>query len=362
MIGMSSGVHAHETDIIDPCVYKSNGWLLYGSRKANQINGGYVLQGVANGDGIEDEHDLSYLDLLQLQSIFHFDVDDVSTLQWQEGKKPVLLSTKRKRQPEGSAKQATVRTPITFTTDEVQQLYEAAGGTLPLTKKVDERGPYWLEVAPHTDGRPCLAAAHAGEMHSHNAIIRPNAHGLVYICLKDPSATCLLTTEYQIELKLAMSGDIGLAKLLHRHRGHDLVNVGTKSADWRRFDPDSGLWQQKETDDIKTHELPQLAEVIKGLISQVPDDDSAKAVVKRLSSVLHNLQNQKLRNAVVQDCTSLFRNVDLKKQFDMKLEHFSVENGLIDLRTGEIAPRQREDYITFHNGLVYDPDNTDTSQ
>lgn len=134
-------------------------------------------------------------------------------MQWQEGKKPVLLSTKRKRQPEGAQKQATVRTSSSFATAEVQQLYEAAGGTLQLKEKVDERGPYWLEVAPHADGRPCLAAAHAGEMHSHNAIIRPNTHDLVYICLKDPSATCLLTTEYQIELKLAMSGELGLAAL-----------------------------------------------------------------------------------------------------------------------------------------------------
>ena len=68
--------------------------------------------------------------------------------------------------------------------------------------------------------------------------------------------------------------------------------------------PDSGLWQEQETDDIKTHELPRLAGVNKGLLTDVPDDDHAETTLKSLSSVLYKLQNQQLRNAVMQDCNS----------------------------------------------------------
>ena len=41
----------------------------------------------------------------------------------------------------------------------------------------------------------------------------------------------------------------------------------------------------------------------------------------------------------------------------MKIDHFSVKNGFIDLRTGELVPLQREDYITCH--IVYDPEDAD---
>ena len=51
MIGTSSGVHQSGCkEIINPSVYKSNGWLLYGSRKRNQTQGGYELELIVTGD------------------------------------------------------------------------------------------------------------------------------------------------------------------------------------------------------------------------------------------------------------------------------------------------------------------------
>jgi len=185
---------------------------------------------------VNDQDDLSFLEFLQLQYIFHY-VTHCDGKRVSSQSCPATSASDRLRMLSSPP----ALDSGVFSTTEVQQLYgaagEAAGGTLQLRQKVDERGPYWLEIPPHTDGRACFAAAHEGEMHSHSAIIRPKTDGLVYICLKDPSVTCTLATGFQIDLKLAMSGELGLARLLHKYRGHDLVNVGTKSAEWCRFDP-----------------------------------------------------------------------------------------------------------------------------
>eukprot|EP00953_Heterococcus_sp_UTEX-ZZ885_P034254 17758-Heterococcus_DN1.PRE.1 len=39
-----AGKDVHQTDIIDPCIYTSNGWLYYGSTKAQQTAGGYTSE------------------------------------------------------------------------------------------------------------------------------------------------------------------------------------------------------------------------------------------------------------------------------------------------------------------------------
>jgi hypothetical protein len=78
---------AMETKIIDPCVYKSNGWLMYGSRKKEQVHGGYRATQVWHSKGdvcLIADWDWSLLDLQRLLSIFcdYETEDDVQILKW----------------------------------------------------------------------------------------------------------------------------------------------------------------------------------------------------------------------------------------------------------------------------------------
>jgi hypothetical protein len=78
---------ALETSIIDPCVYKCNGWLMYGSRKEEQLHGGYTATLVWHSKGDASpmaDCDWTLLDLQRMLSIFcdHERNDDVQTLQW----------------------------------------------------------------------------------------------------------------------------------------------------------------------------------------------------------------------------------------------------------------------------------------
>eukprot|EP00953_Heterococcus_sp_UTEX-ZZ885_P000965 1028-Heterococcus_DN1.PRE.1 len=68
----------------------------------------------------------------------------------------------------------------------VKQCYSEHGGELQLLEKTDENGVYWLEVSPGPNGRNCMAptcSSYQKEGHTHNAIIRENSGGLLYICL-----------------------------------------------------------------------------------------------------------------------------------------------------------------------------------
>jgi hypothetical protein len=94
---------AVETSIIDPCIYTTNGWLMYGSLKKEQLHGGYRATRVWHSKGDVcpvAACDWTPLDLQRLLSIFcdHETDDDVQTLKWV--KVPPELeqrSSKRKR-------------------------------------------------------------------------------------------------------------------------------------------------------------------------------------------------------------------------------------------------------------------------
>jgi hypothetical protein len=97
------GTPVLETSIIDPCVYKTNGWLMYGSCKEEQLHGGYSATLVWHSKGDASpmaDCDWTLLDLQRMLSIFcdHETDDDVQTLKWVKVPPEVeQCSTKRKR-------------------------------------------------------------------------------------------------------------------------------------------------------------------------------------------------------------------------------------------------------------------------
>jgi hypothetical protein len=72
------------TKVIDPCVYKTNGWLMYGSQKKEQLHGGYQATRVWHRQGDDcpiADCDWTLLELHRMLSIFcdHESDDDVQT-------------------------------------------------------------------------------------------------------------------------------------------------------------------------------------------------------------------------------------------------------------------------------------------
>jgi hypothetical protein len=187
-----NGVDVHQTDIIDPCIYTSNGWLYYGSTKAQQTAGGYTVAEIFCNDALEsdDLSDYSHRDLVYMQSIYHTD-EMTEQLLWNDKRPQIKGQTAAGAKRKAATQKATaadngtkgfIRQEFAF----VKQCYSEHGGELELQEKVDEHGVYWLELSPGPNGRKCLAPSCSGfqkEGHTHNAIIRENPGGLLYICL-----------------------------------------------------------------------------------------------------------------------------------------------------------------------------------
>lgn len=83
----------------------------------------------------------------------------------------------------------------------------------------------------------------------------------------------------------------------------------------------------------------------------------AKALVKHLRRML-TWHEQSQNQGRLEACAKILesRLVVAKPDLDRDLWLFNVANGTIDLRTGELRPHERSDYITQLTDIEYDPD------
>jgi hypothetical protein len=163
---------ALDTSIIDPCVYKANGWLMYGSQKAEQHHGGYRATRVWHRKGdvcpVAD-CDWTLLDLQRMLSIFceKESGDDVQVLEWtktppeleQRGRKRKARATANTREHVGmSASVLSILTNI---------LVQLGDATSVLTHESTEEDMYRYRVNRHGKSAPCANKAE----HSNNTSI-----------------------------------------------------------------------------------------------------------------------------------------------------------------------------------------------
>jgi hypothetical protein len=151
-------------EIIDPCVYKSNGWLMYGSRKKEQVHGGYKATRVwhCKGDaGPVADCDWTLLELHRLLSIFcdHETDDAVQTLDWIKAP-PEVEQRGRKRQRNASAastvrEHADVTAPVLSILTQI--LAELGDKTSVLTHESTSEDMYRYRVNRHGRPAPCAS-------------------------------------------------------------------------------------------------------------------------------------------------------------------------------------------------------------
>jgi P4 family phage/plasmid primase-like protien len=386
-----SGKEAQETQIIDDCIYKNNGTMLHGAVKAKQQqHGGYNTVKVMGGDDLHyfsdgDLHDFSFGELLRLKSILHHD-EDTAKLEWQEGEEPVLLSRRgTKRSSSGNAVRAAAHAHYTnrLTTAEVQHIYEEAGGALQLQEIAGAQAGTmsWREVSPGTDARVCLVPDCNGAGHSDNALLIEGYSGLRYRCCSTGKSTYL--TNWPSDDELLFGGDVGLAMLYAKLRGHDVKNIGGdgEKARFIVYCDKSALWKPRYNSYIRGREIPTLVTVY---IDPVLDEwmpllhkaREAAAARKEANEVdlekdaeLEELNNKvrpytalktelaksSKRDAILKDIFTYVRDMEFEALLDVNKDIFSCRNGIIDLPTATLRARTREDMQTRAVNIDYNP-------
>jgi phage/plasmid-associated DNA primase len=270
--------------------------------------------------------------------------------------------------------------PLTF--EEIQKIYTEAGrrNHLELWRESEQGVEIWREVSPGHDERECLVphcpTKLRGCKHTDNALLSEDVKGLKYTCLSDKVSTYLWTKPQENEESLILGGDLGLAKLLFRMRGDSIVNVAGdgSTAVFYIFSTKTGLWKESYAGEVRTREVPKLIPRIVDLHESYKQQmwDMKKAhegkkmskagaaeftkicsKVEQLGILRSNMKSISKRQAILTDATTLFRDLTVKELFDKKHELLSVKNGVVELRTEELRPRRREDYLTFASDVPY---------
>lgn len=391
---LQPGESVHDSRILDPVVYEKNGWLLFGSQKESQLSGGYQCAGIFADDTLaklESVQDYSFGALLRAQSIFHLDQNTVP-LQWASGERPpVYRKEKRKQETQGTAaaaprqrKRRAVGAPSeeeeALTTERVLELYHEAGGRLQLQERTDEDGTlYWVEKSPGADGRPCLAEAHTGEMHTRDAILRENSKGLIYICMSEEGVNSYIWERVSDE-DLLKGGDRGIAKLVARLRGRDIKNVNgdNDNAEYYCYTAATCLWERRFPSFIRAEVIPCVLAVLEPLLQKAlkdlkkveeelkkRDPELSEGLLQKEEELRNecsswlSLKNSLNSNSKLQSVLQLLQHEVRDEKFlqllDSNKDVLSVTAGIVDLKTQTLRPRVREDYFSKALDMVYDP-------
>jgi hypothetical protein len=151
---------ALNTSIIDPCVYTSNGWLMYGSQKKEQIHGGYKATRVwyRKGDICPvADCDWTLLELQRMLSIF-CDLetdDDVETLEWIKTPPEVEQRSRKRRNPTATTPRQHVGMSASVLTILTEILAGLGDTTSVLTHESTEQGLYRYRISRHGKSAPC---------------------------------------------------------------------------------------------------------------------------------------------------------------------------------------------------------------
>ena len=296
-----------------------------------------------------------------------------------------VQSNKRKATTPATAEAAAKRHSSSkqrLTSDDVEFLYRKAGGTLQLQEVAGliEGTVSWRELSPGHDGRPCLCPDCKGAMHSDNAMLTDTERGLLYTCMSTKNQHYL--TSQETELELCQGGDRGLAKLVaQKHKGA-VVNVSgdNQDATFYVFDERTCLWTHSYASMIKATVIPCVVNTLQWYgekfygekrdrendLKELGDDiieqrrltqeiERLQKLCDELYATKKALDNNAKLSSVLQILQHEVRDDTFKDKLDKQKDIFSIKAGVIDLRTGVLRKRTREDYCSFAVDMHYDP-------
>jgi P4 family phage/plasmid primase-like protien len=200
----------------------------------------------------------------------------------------------------------------------------------------DPDDAYYVDTTlPGTLGGQVSEALHSGD-----SIMRMNID-----IPKDPDA-----------LREEDGGMPGMRSLTDVGNGRRLVDVfghGIRYSAGLGFFNWSGVYWEPDTEDLKIQEISKrLAPIIAAEYNKYEGDMVEQAKVVKWAD--QSKSNARLKNAR-DSATSDPRIVVAVDDWDSKVEHFGVLNGVVDLRTGELMRGRPDLYITRRAPVAYTP-------
>jgi putative DNA primase/helicase len=149
------------------------------------------------------------------------------------------------------------------------------------------------------------------------------------------------------EARSEMMTDLGNARALVRLHGSDLRYVHAWSS-WLAWD--GGHWQRDDNEAVVRKAKATVEEIF---VEAARVSDEALRTSLRKHAIAS--QNAQRLAAMVKLAESEMETVLAVEKIDADPLLLGVRNGVVDLRTGQFRPTQREDYVTKRAGVAFDP-------
>jgi putative DNA primase/helicase len=142
------------------------------------------------------------------------------------------------------------------------------------------------------------------------------------------------------------SGVANMERLVHQHHQdvRHLDRVGWYAWDGRRF-----------ARDAEAELVRRAIATVRTMYHEAADIEDEKERVSFLNHIRRSESEPEIRRMVTLAQSHVDVHVPKPERFDRDRMLFNVENGTIDLRTGELHPHRRDDLITKLAGCAYDP-------
>jgi putative DNA primase/helicase len=164
-------------------------------------------------------------------------------------------------------------------------------------------------------------------------------------------------------MPLWQNGDAGLARMMPIVAGGDVLSHGDQ---WFTFVSESRLWVRRPQvafltvaeavnrclENIRVYLKHRLAHARDPLVASDIDQ-----LLTELQRVAHHVRSASVVSMILRTfAMPLFNDDDILTRLDSTPHLLGVRNGVVDLRTGELRERRRDDYIERALHLVYQQD------
>lgn len=162
-------------------------------------------------------------------------------------------------------------------------------------------------------------------------------------------------------------GDVGLANIFAEHFKGTIVYVSHIPDTWYVFNKKSVLWEEVPDMVIAYIFCENMRLIIQPIIDyinyqKIKANDTQKEKLNSELKTIDEIITQTYRKTYAVNCiklasaSPLIKNYDFTKQLNTIPHLLSVQNGTVNLRTGELRARRHDDYFTYALEHEYKPD------
>mgnify|MGYP001185284634 CR=1 FL=1 len=143
--------------------------------------------------------------------------------------------------------------------------------------------------------------------------------------------------------RLASEGERGLAQLVAQVLSGEVVWTGRK---WFSYNQHEAIWETKLDENLLGLEYDALRQAIDEAARHLGDSREIDALRRDVAKVAK-------RKSIREDLRDILSQPGFERHLDQQVNVLSCKNGVVDLRTGTIRPRAKEDYCTFYCDCIY---------